>query len=70
MAIIHLLEVMTIMSIPKQIKTDNGPAYVSKTMKQLFTYYSIKHITDILQDPTGQAVIERSKQTIKDTLNK
>ena len=31
--ITHLLEVMTIMGIPVQIKTDNGPAYVSKKMK-------------------------------------
>ena len=28
--ITHLLEVMAIMDIPAQIKTDNGPAYVSK----------------------------------------
>ena len=31
--IMHLLEVMAIMGIPTQIKTDNGPAYVSKNMK-------------------------------------
>ena len=28
--ITHLLEVMTIMGIPVQIKTDNAPTYVSK----------------------------------------
>ena len=31
--ITHLIEVMAIMGIPAQIKTDNGPAYVSKKMK-------------------------------------
>ena len=31
--ITHLLEVMAIMGIPVQIKTDNAPAYVSKKMK-------------------------------------
>ncbi|KAL6030846.1 hypothetical protein STEG23_024726 [Scotinomys teguina] len=30
----HLLEVMAIMGIPAQIKTDNAPAYVSGKMKQ------------------------------------
>ena len=30
LVITHLLEVMTIMGIPAQIKTDNVPAYVSK----------------------------------------
>ena len=39
-------------------------------MKQIFAYYNIKHITGILHNPTGQAVIERSNQIIKDMLNK
>ena len=34
--ITHLLEVMVIMDIPAQIKTDNSPTYVSKKMKQFF----------------------------------
>ena len=33
LVITHLLEVMAIVGIPAQIKTDNGPAYVSKKMK-------------------------------------
>jgi transposase InsO family protein len=32
--ITHLLEVMAIMGIPIQIKTDNGPGYISNKMKQ------------------------------------
>ncbi|KAL6071089.1 hypothetical protein STEG23_029638, partial [Scotinomys teguina] len=44
--ITHLLEVMAIMGIPAQIKTDNAPAYVSGKMKQFFAYYNIKHITE------------------------
>ena len=35
-AITHLLEIMDFMGIPAQIKTDSGPAYVSKKMKQFF----------------------------------
>ena len=61
---------MAIMIIPAQIKTDNGPAYVFKKMKCFFEYYNIKHITGIPNNPTGQAVIERSNCPIKDMLNK
>ncbi|KAL6070467.1 hypothetical protein STEG23_006054, partial [Scotinomys teguina] len=68
--IIHLLEVMAIMGIPVQIKTDNAPAYVSNKMRQFFAYYNIRHVTGIPHNPTGQAVIERSNQTLKDMLNK
>ena len=34
--IMYLLEVMDIMCIPAQIKTDNGPAYVSKKWNVFF----------------------------------
>ena len=61
---------MAIMGIPAQIKTDNGSAYVYKKIKCFFAYYNIKHITGIPNNPTGQAVIERSNHTIKDMLNK
>ena len=68
--ITHLLEVMAIMGIPTQIKTDNGPAYVSRKMTRFFAYYNINHVTGIPYNPTGQAAIERSNRTIKDMLNK
>ena len=45
--ITHLLEVMAIMGIPTQIKTDNGPEYVSRKMKQFFAYYNIKHVAGL-----------------------
>ena len=45
--ITHMLEVMAIMGIPLQIKTYNGPVYISNKMKQCFTYYNIKHVTSI-----------------------
>ncbi|KAL6085603.1 hypothetical protein STEG23_025074 [Scotinomys teguina] len=52
--ITHLLEVMGIMGIPAQIKTDNAPAYVSGKMKQFFAYYNIKHITEAKEAKTVQ----------------
>ncbi|KAL6080845.1 hypothetical protein STEG23_037091, partial [Scotinomys teguina] len=50
--IMHLLEVMAIMGIPAQVKTDNAPAYDSGKMKQFFAYYNIKHITDLCYTST------------------
>ena len=70
LVIMHLLEVMAIMNIPAQIKTYNGPTYVSKKMKLFFACYNTKHITGIPNNPIGQAVIERSNHIIKDMLNK
>ena len=58
------------MGIPAQIKTDNGPAYVSKKIKQFFAYYTIKHITGIPNNSIEQAAIERAKRTITDMLHK
>ena len=52
------------------IKTDNALAYASSKAKQIFAYYSIKYITGIPQNPTGQTVIERSNCTLKHMLNK
>ena len=68
--IMHLLEVMDIIDITSQIKTDNGPAYVSKKMKHYFAYCTIKYITGIPKSPTCQAVIERTNWTVKGMLNK
>ena len=50
----HLLNIMTIMGMPAQIKTDNAPTYLSNKIKQFFTYYNIKHITGIPHNPTGR----------------
>lgn len=68
--ITHLLEVMAIMGIPIQIKTDNGPAYISNKIKRFFEYYNIKHVTGIPHNPTGQAIVERSNRSLKEMLNR
>ena len=41
LVITHLLEVMAIMGIPVQVKTDNALSYVSKKMKQFFLLFII-----------------------------
>lgn len=39
--ITHLLELMDVMVIQEQIKTDNAPAYVSSNLHQFFKYDNI-----------------------------
>ena len=68
--ITHLLEIMAIVGIPAQMKTDNTPAYVSNKMRQFFAHYNIKHITGIPHNLIGQAIVERAKDTWKEVLIK
>ena len=50
---------MAIMRIPTQIKTNNASSFVPHKIKQFFIYYNIKHVTGILHNSTGRALIER-----------
>ena len=50
--ITHLLAVrFAVMGTPSSIKTDNGPAYISRYFKQFLQSFSIKHITGIPYNP-------------------
>ncbi|KAK4808190.1 LOW QUALITY PROTEIN: hypothetical protein QYF61_001222 [Mycteria americana] len=58
------------LGIPREIKTDNGPAYVSHTTCRFFHTWGISHKTGIPHSPTGQAIIERTHRTLKTLLQK
>ncbi|XP_069737375.1 uncharacterized protein [Phaenicophaeus curvirostris] len=66
----HIRAAFAAMGVPQTIKTDNGSAYVSKSTQSFFNTWGINHITGIPHNPTGQAIIERSHQTLKMYLNK
>lgn len=66
----HLQSAFMALGVPKKVKTDNGPVYVSKSMAEFFQTWGIKHITGIPHSPTGQAIIERMNQTLKRQLAK
>ncbi|NXS31082.1 POK6 protein, partial [Pomatostomus ruficeps] len=51
------------LGVPKQIKTDNGPAYISHKLKDFFNQWGIKHQTGIPHSPTGQSIVERAHGT-------
>ncbi|KFP74570.1 hypothetical protein N311_03184, partial [Apaloderma vittatum] len=66
----HLTSCFAVMGVPQQIKTDNGPAYVSQKVKQFLKFWKITHVTGIPHSPTGQAIIERAHRTLKLYLEK
>ena len=63
--ITHLLAYFAIMRTPNSIKTDNGPAYISKQFKQFLHSFSIKQITDIAYNPQTQDIIKQTHYTLK-----
>ena len=64
--ITHLLAVrFTVMGTPSSIKTDNGPAYISRHFQQFLQSFSINHITGIPYNPQAQGILERTHHTLK-----
>ena len=63
--ITHLLVYFAIMRTPNSIKTDNGPAYISKQFKQFLHSFSIKQITDISYNPQTQDIVNQTHYTLK-----
>ncbi|NWS48601.1 POK8 protein, partial [Probosciger aterrimus] len=61
--IIHLRGCFAAMGVPIQLKTDNAPAYLSRTLHQFLNHWGITHVTGIPHSPTGQAIIDRTHQT-------
>ncbi|XP_014104567.1 PREDICTED: endogenous retrovirus group K member 18 Pol protein-like [Pseudopodoces humilis] len=64
----HLLQAFSVLGIPKEIKTDNGPAYISKVFKEFLQEWGVRHKTGIPHSPTGQAIVERAHQSLKRVL--
>ena len=66
----HLLTCFSYLGLPKALKTNNAPAYTSKSFQQLCTKFQIKHNTGIPYNPQGQAIVERAHQTLKNHIQK
>lgn len=65
----HFCLAFTTLGVPKKIKTDNGPAYISKQLRAFFQEWGIQHDTSIPHSPTGQSIVQRTHQTIKRVLH-
>ena len=66
----HCLRSFACWGVPKQLKTNNAPAYTSKSFSNFLACYDIHHVTGIPYNPRGQGVIERTHLTFKTTLQK
>ena len=65
-----MLATYTVLGVPKQIKTDNGPHYTSSSFFQFSKKLTMLHKTGILYNPQGQSMVERAHQTIKHQFGK
>ncbi|NXT86232.1 IGEB protein, partial [Zapornia atra] len=52
-----------VMGLPRQIKTDNGPAYSSHGFKMFCRQWGADHVTGIARSLTAQAIVEWAHQT-------
>ncbi|RMC13062.1 hypothetical protein DUI87_10592 [Hirundo rustica rustica] len=68
-AIKHLIQAFSFLGIPRELKTDNGPAYRSREFRDFLQQWGVEHKTGIPHSPTGQAVVERTHQNIKRVLH-
>lgn len=66
----HVHHAIAVLGIPQELKTDNGPAYVSTSFSKFCTLWRIRHLTGIPHLPTGQAIVERAHGTLKSLLQK
>lgn len=66
----HFRAAFAALGIPKEIKTDNGLAYASRSMRVFFHSWGITHKTGIPHSSTGQAIVECVHRTLKDLLAK
>ncbi|NXR90459.1 POK19 protein, partial [Hypocryptadius cinnamomeus] len=58
----HFYMAFATLGVPKNIKTDNGPAYVSKNFREFIQQWGIAHTTSIPQNPTGQSIVKRAHE--------
>ena len=66
----HLFTCFSYLGLPKALKTDNAPAYTSKSFQEFCIKFQIKHNTGIPYNPQGQAIVERAHQTLKIQIQK
>ncbi|RMB96217.1 hypothetical protein DUI87_27279 [Hirundo rustica rustica] len=58
------------LGVPQEIKTDKGPTYIGKVLDKFLKRWGVHHTFGIPHSPTGQAIIERTHQTLKTLLDR
>ena len=64
------LQAFSHMGLPKHVKTDNGPAYVSHGFAIFLSDLNISHSIGIPYNSQGQAIIKHTHRTVKNKLFK
>ncbi|NXN67019.1 POK25 protein, partial [Himantopus himantopus] len=54
----HWQRASSVSRVPNQIKTDNGPAYVSGKVNVFLQLWGVTHVTGIPHSPTGRGIVE------------
>lgn len=62
--------VFSVLSHPKQIKTNNAPSYASKTLAQFLKTFQIHHKFSIPYNPQSQGIVKQANQTLKNYIYK
>uniref|UniRef100_A0A8C7E1Z3 Uncharacterized protein n=1 Tax=Naja naja TaxID=35670 RepID=A0A8C7E1Z3_NAJNA len=66
----HCIRSFAALGRPQQLKTDNGPAYTSAAFAAFCNKWDIVHKFGIPYNSQGQALVERTNQTLKHSLNR
>lgn len=61
----HFVQAFATLDIPAQMKTANGPACISASLKSFLDSWGIVHTTGMPHSPTGQSLIKPSHQMLK-----
>ncbi|NXW39609.1 POK7 protein, partial [Phaetusa simplex] len=59
----HMCAAMAVLGVPQELKTDNGPVYISQQFDHFCKIWGICHTTGIPHSPTGQAIVKRAHAT-------
>ncbi len=65
-----LLQLFSRVGIPQEVLTDQGTAFLSKTLKQVYSLLGIKGIRTTPYHPQTDGLVERYNQTLKSMLRK
>ena len=68
--IAHCFEAWGAWGQPKELKTDNGPAYTSNTFVSFCKMMGVHLVHGIPYNPQGQGIIECAHHTLKECLIK
>jgi len=65
-----LLRILTQVGIPKEVLTDQGPNFMSRTLHQVYQLLRIKRVRTTPYHPQTNGLVERLNKALKNTLNK